>query len=73
MDVHVRLFCVCVGLCAGGAALRRADPPSKESYRLCIGLKNLKSSQGPKGFRAIEKRIKPEILNFSTAFTESIQ
>jgi hypothetical protein len=31
-DVCVRLFCVCVVLCA----LRRADPPSKESYRLCI-------------------------------------
>jgi hypothetical protein len=28
MDVCVRLFCV--------GALRRADPPSKESYRLCI-------------------------------------
>jgi hypothetical protein len=28
------LFCVYV------AALRRADPPSTESYRLCIGLRN---------------------------------
>jgi hypothetical protein len=33
MDVPVRFFCVKV------AALRRADPPSKETYRLCIGLK----------------------------------
>jgi hypothetical protein len=36
------LFCVQVA-----AALRRADPPYKESYRLCIGLRNWKSGQGP--------------------------
>jgi hypothetical protein len=36
MDVCVRLFCVCVVLCVL-KALQRADPPSKESYRLCIG------------------------------------
>jgi hypothetical protein len=28
------LLCVCV--CVWVAALRRANPPSKESYRLCI-------------------------------------
>jgi hypothetical protein len=33
MDVCVGLFCVCVVLCAV-AALRQADPQSKESYRL---------------------------------------
>jgi hypothetical protein len=27
--------CICVVLCVGSAALRRADPPSKESYRPC--------------------------------------
>jgi hypothetical protein len=32
-DVCLRLFCVCVALCKV-AALRRADPPSKESSRL---------------------------------------
>jgi hypothetical protein len=32
MDVCVRLCRVCVVLCA----LRWADPPSKESYGLCI-------------------------------------
>jgi hypothetical protein len=37
MDVNVRLFCVCAVLCVQVAALRRADPPSEESYRLCIG------------------------------------
>jgi hypothetical protein len=41
MDVCVRLFCVYA------AALRRADPPSKYSYRLCIRLSNWKSGQGP--------------------------
>jgi hypothetical protein len=35
-------------------ALRRADPPSKESCRLCTGSRNWKSGQGPtKGCRAI--------------------
>jgi hypothetical protein len=33
MDVCLRLFWVSVVLCKV-AALRRADPPSKESYRL---------------------------------------
>jgi hypothetical protein len=37
MDVCVPLFYVCVVLYV--AALRQADPPSKESYRLCIVLK----------------------------------
>jgi hypothetical protein len=31
MNVCVRLFYVCAVLCAGSAALRRTDPPSKES------------------------------------------
>jgi hypothetical protein len=35
MDVCVRLFCVSTVLCVQVAALRRVDPPSKESYRLC--------------------------------------
>jgi hypothetical protein len=37
-------------------AFRRADPPPKEPYLLCIGLRNWKSSQGTtKGCRAIDK------------------
>jgi hypothetical protein len=53
MDVCVRLFCVCVVLCVG-RGLARGDPPSKESYRLCIGSRNWKRGQGPtKGYRAI--------------------
>jgi hypothetical protein len=35
MDVCVRLLCVCAVLCVQVATLRRADPPSKESYQLC--------------------------------------
>jgi hypothetical protein len=36
MDVHVRLFCVCVVLCVG-SGLAKDWSPSKQSYRLCIG------------------------------------
>jgi hypothetical protein len=35
-------------------ALRRANPLSKESYRLCIGLRNWKREQCPKSYTAIE-------------------
>jgi hypothetical protein len=34
MDVCVRVFSVCAALCVQVVTLRRADPPSKESYRL---------------------------------------
>jgi hypothetical protein len=37
--VCARLFHVCV-FCVQKADLRRADPSSKESYRICIGLRN---------------------------------
>jgi hypothetical protein len=57
MDVCLRLFCVCVVLCrkwlCDGLIL-----PSKESYRLCIGLRNWKSGQGPtENCRAIDSFI----------------
>jgi hypothetical protein len=42
------LFCVEV------EALRRTDPPSKESYRLCIGSRNLKKGAKAKR-RAVEQ------------------
>jgi hypothetical protein len=37
------------------AALRRPDPPSKESFLLFIGLRNSKSDQSSKGCRATER------------------
>jgi hypothetical protein len=38
------------------AALRRADPPSVDSYRLCIRITKLKKGPEPnKGRRAIDK------------------
>jgi hypothetical protein len=54
MDVCVSLLCV-YDVLSKAAALRRADPLSKEFYRSCIKLRNWKSSQGPKGCTAIEK------------------
>jgi hypothetical protein len=58
---HSRQECLCVFilcLCCHVyiAALRRADPPSKESYPLCTGLINWKNSRGLKGCRAIERK-----------------
>jgi hypothetical protein len=35
MDAFVRLFCVCAVLYVQVGVLRQADPPSKDSYRLC--------------------------------------
>jgi hypothetical protein len=43
------LFCVQV------AALRRADPRSKESYRLCIDQETEKAAKVHKGCRAIDR------------------
>jgi hypothetical protein len=37
-------------------ALRRADPPSKESYRLCIGKETEKAVKVHKGCRGIIDR-----------------
>jgi hypothetical protein len=57
--MSVCIYSVCAVLCVDRdlADLQRADPPSKESYRLCIGLRNWKSGQGPtKGCRAIDRK-----------------
>jgi hypothetical protein len=53
MDIYI--MCVySVLFCAYVEALRWADPPSKESYRLYIGSGNSESSKGPtKSCRAI--------------------
>jgi hypothetical protein len=45
--MSVCVYSVFVLFCVQVAALRRADPPSKESYGLCIGLRNWKGGQGP--------------------------
>jgi hypothetical protein len=45
MDVNIRLFYVCAVLCMQVAALRRADSPPKESYQLCVGLRNWKAAK----------------------------
>jgi hypothetical protein len=50
----VRLFCVRGVLCVG-SGLATGWSSSKKFYRLCIGLRNWKSGQGPKGCRAIER------------------
>jgi hypothetical protein len=58
------VLCLCCSVCA----LRRADPPSKESYRLCKKVKKLKSGQGPtKGCRTID-RFADEIFLFPRCF-----
>jgi hypothetical protein len=44
MGVCVHLFCVCAVLCVQVAALRQADPLSKESYRLCKRSRNWKAA-----------------------------
>jgi hypothetical protein len=44
--MSVCVYSVSVLFCVEVAALWRTDPPSKESYRLCIGLRNWKSVQG---------------------------
>jgi hypothetical protein len=52
--VSVCIYSVFVLFCVQVVALRRANPPSKEFYRLCIGLRNWKSGQGPtKDYTAI--------------------
>jgi hypothetical protein len=39
LEVLMSVIIMCIVLCVG-SAFQRADPPSKESYQLCIGLRN---------------------------------
>jgi hypothetical protein len=52
----VCVYSVFVLSCVQVAALRRADPPSMESYRLCLGLETEKAAKvQQKGCRAIDE------------------
>jgi hypothetical protein len=54
--MSVCVYSVCGVLCVQVAALRGADPPSKEFYQLCKKIKKLNSGQGQrKGCRAIDR------------------
>jgi hypothetical protein len=51
--MSVCVYSVCAALCVQVAALRRADPPSKESYRLYIDQETEIAAKAHKGWRAI--------------------
>jgi hypothetical protein len=52
---EVSVYSFCVYVVYVGIGLATAWSPSKESYRLCIELRNWKSDHGPKGCSAIER------------------
>jgi hypothetical protein len=58
-------FSVFVLFCVQVATLRLADPPSKGSYRLCIGSRNVESCQGPTEASRVIIIIKNRILLLS--------
>jgi hypothetical protein len=60
MVVCVRLFCVVLS-CVYVAALRWADPSSKEFYRLCIGLQ---SQSQTKDCKAIDEWMNTEAVPY---------
>jgi hypothetical protein len=51
--MSVCVYSVFVLSCMQVADFRRTNPPSKECYRLFIGIRNRKSGQGPK--RAVDE------------------
>jgi hypothetical protein len=56
--------CVCVVLCAG-SGLATGWSPVQRVLRLCIGLRNWKSGQGPKGYRPMEEEKRYELWSSS--------
>jgi hypothetical protein len=48
------VYSVCVAVCVG-SGLRRADPPSKESYRLCMNYETEKAAKVNKGCKGIDR------------------
>jgi hypothetical protein len=67
--MSVCVYSVCALLCVGSGLATSWSPPSKESYRPCIGLRNCKSCQDPKGCRAIERQREQYIHNYDTVTT----
>jgi hypothetical protein len=66
--MSVRVYSLFVLSCVQVATLRRADPPSKEPYRLCQRSRDLKSGQGPtKDCEAIDRY--DVLINHSTIKT----
>jgi hypothetical protein len=55
--VSVCVYSVFVLFCVYVAALRQADPPSKESYQLCTDYESKKEVKVHKGCRAIDRQI----------------
>jgi hypothetical protein len=53
--MHVCMRLLFVLFCAYVAALQYADPPSKESYRLCIDQETEKAAKIHKGSKAIDR------------------
>jgi hypothetical protein len=58
-ESYSRHGCLCVFIlfvlfCVYVEALWRADPPSKESYRLCVDQETEKAAKVHKGYRAID-------------------
>jgi hypothetical protein len=51
----VFVYSMFVLLCMYVAALRRADPPNKESYRLCLDYEIQKVAKVHKSCRAIDR------------------
>jgi hypothetical protein len=65
-DVCICVYSVFVLFCVYVAALRRADPPSKESYRVCMGLRNWKRDQvSTQGCRASIRYVELHSLCFN--------
>jgi hypothetical protein len=55
-ESHSRHGCLCAFILCVGRGLATGWSPSKESYRLCIGLRNWKTGHGPtEGRRAVDE------------------
>jgi hypothetical protein len=70
--MSVCVYSVLVLFCVLAAALRQADPPSNESYRLCIDSETENAAKAQKNCRATDIQINfTHILPFNMATKES--